>query len=89
LRRNHRLLSEFVAAREDLSGRVFAGAPFAFLAHESADGDAVVEAARERDLLVVPGRFFEDDDRFRVSLGGDPDEMAAALDVLGEALDAV
>lgn len=87
LRANHDLLRSFVADRDDVSGRVFEDAPFAFLAHESADGDAVVDAAWERDLLVVPGRFFEDDERFRVSLGGDPGEMAEALAVLGETLD--
>lgn len=89
LRANHQLLAEFVAGRGDVSGPAFDGAPFGFLAHESADGDAVVEAAWKRGLLVVPGRFFDDDERFRVSLGGDPEEMAAALDVLGETLDAV
>lgn len=88
LRANHDLLVEFVADRDDLSGRTFAGSPFAFLSHEDADGDAVVDAAWERDLLVVPGRFFGDDERFRVSLGGDPDEMSDALAVLGETLDA-
>jgi aspartate/methionine/tyrosine aminotransferase len=89
LRANHGRLVEFVDARDDVVGTVPDGSPFAFLAHESADGDAVADAADDRDLLVVPGRFFEDDERFRVSLGGDPDEMAAALDVLGETLDAL
>ena len=89
LRANHERLRTFVEGRDDVEGTVRAGSPFAFLAHESADGDAVVEAALARDLLVVPGRFFEDEDRFRVSLGGEPGEMDAALDVLGATLDAV
>lgn len=89
LRGNHELLAEFVAGRDDVAGPVPDGSPYAFLAHESADGDAVADAADDRDLLVVPGRFFEDDERFRVSLGGAPEEMAAALDVLGETLDAL
>lgn len=87
LRANHEQLASFVAGRDDIDGPVDDGSPFAFLAHARADGDAVAEAASERDLLVVPGRFFDDEDRFRVSLGGDPAAMAEALDVLGETLD--
>jgi aspartate/methionine/tyrosine aminotransferase len=89
LRANHDLLASFVAEREDVDAMVDDESPFGFLAHEGVDGDAVADAAWQRDLLVVPGRFFEEDDRFRVSLGGDPEEMAAALDVLGETLDAL
>lgn len=89
LRENHDVLRAFVADRGDLRGPVDDGAPFAFLAHDEHDGDAVAEAAWDRDLLVVPGRFFEDSDRFRVSLGGDPGAMNEALDALGATLDAL
>lgn len=89
LRANHDRLAAFVEGRDDLTGPVFPGSPYAFLAHEGADGDEVAAAGRERDLLAVPGRFFDDDDRFRVSLGGDPDAMDEALSVLGETLDAL
>jgi aspartate/methionine/tyrosine aminotransferase len=37
---------------------------------------------------VVPGRFFEMPDYFRIGLGGDVDMTAASLEVLGRALDA-
>ena len=87
LRENHDLLQGFVGERPDLSGPVFEGASYAFLAHDSADGDEVVEAAQERDVLVTPGRFFEDEARIRVSLGHDPDEMRAALAAFEDALD--
>lgn len=87
LRSNHDLLADFVAGRDDVTGPVFDGASFGFLGYDGGDGDEVVQAARDRDLLVVPGRFFDDPDRFRVSLGGDPEEMADALAVLGETLD--
>lgn len=85
--KNHDLLWTFVAERGDLDGPVFDGATYAFLAHGSADGDEVVEAAWEAGILVTPGRFFEDSDRFRLSLGHDPDEMQAALDAFGDVLD--
>jgi aspartate/methionine/tyrosine aminotransferase len=80
-------LTEFVADRPDLAGPVYDGCTYAFPAHDSADGDEVAAAAEERDLLVVPGRFFGDGDRFRVSLGREPAAMDAALDALGATLD--
>jgi aspartate/methionine/tyrosine aminotransferase len=89
LSRNADLLSSFVADRPDLHGPVFEDAGYAFLAFEGADGDAVAEAAEDRGLLVVPGRFFDDPDRFRVSLGRDTDHVREALSVLGETLDAL
>lgn len=89
LRTNHAQLSSFVDGRDDVVGEVPPDSTYAFLGHEEADGDEVVAAANDRDLVVVPGRFFDDDDRFRVSLGRDPDHVSAALSVLGEVLDAV
>ncbi len=87
IRGNADLLRTFVADRPDLSGPVFDGATFAFLQHDAADGNEVVEAALEAGVLVTPGRFFEDPERVRVSLGHDPEEMRAALGVFGEVLD--
>ena len=84
---NYDLLASFVADRPDLEGFVAPGCPFAFLAHDEADGDRVVQAASERDLLVVPGRFFNDSDRFRASLGGEPSAMQEALATLERVLD--
>lgn len=82
-------LAAFVDARSDLSGAVHADAPVAFLGHETASGDHVASMAGDAGVLVVPGRFFDDPDRFRVALGGDPADAAAALDSLGQVLDRV
>lgn len=87
LAENAALLAEFADARDDVSGEVSAGCPFAFLAHESADGDEVAAAAEDAGVLVVPGRFFGERDRFRVSLGRAPGEMDRALRALAGALD--
>jgi aspartate/methionine/tyrosine aminotransferase len=87
--RNWRALAEFVDDRDDLLGPVFDGSTYAFLAHETADGDAVTAAAADRDLLVVPGRFFERPERFRVSLGRDPERNAMALEILETTLDEI
>lgn len=87
LARNAALLEEFVDRRQDLVGPVYDGSTYALLAHESADGDAVAEAALDADLLVVPGRFFEAPERFRVSLGRDTKHVREALEVLDGVLD--
>jgi aspartate/methionine/tyrosine aminotransferase len=86
---NYERLASFVAERDDLSGTVHAGSSFALLAHESADGDTVAEAAWDEGLLVVPGRFFDRPASFRLSLGRDAEEVAGGLRVLGDVLDAV
>ena len=80
-------LRSFVKDRADLSGSVYDGVSFGFLRHARADGDAVAEAAWEHGVLVVPGRFFDDESRFRVSLAGEPTAMADGLAALGRALD--
>ncbi|WP_224449632.1 pyridoxal phosphate-dependent aminotransferase [Haloprofundus salilacus] len=84
---NYDLLAAFVKGRSDLSGEVHDGCSYAFLSHESADGDAVSEAAWEEGVLVVPGRFFDDASSFRLSLGRAPDEVDAGLDAFGAVLD--
>ena len=84
---NHALLAAFVEGRDDLSGFVAPGSTFAFPSHRRADGDAVVEAAWEAGVLVVPGRFFDDPERFRLSLGRRPEAARAGLDALGAVLD--
>ena len=85
--RNGVLHPTFVDGRTDLAGTVHDGAPYALLSHERADGDRVAETAWDRDLLVVPGRFFGAPDAVRVSLGGDPDAMGDALSAFGTLLD--
>ena len=91
---NHDLLDSFVSERPDLDGFVAPGCPYALLSHvgaegERTDGDHVVETADEQGLLVVPGRFFDAPNRFRVSLGGAADEMHEALAILGSSLDSL
>jgi aspartate/methionine/tyrosine aminotransferase len=80
-------LATFVAERPALAGTVHDDATFALLTHERGDGDAVFEAAWDEGVLVVPGRFFDRPDAFRLSAGGPPDEVRDGLDVLGDVLD--
>jgi aspartate/methionine/tyrosine aminotransferase len=87
LAENHERLAAFVAERDDLSGEVHAGSSFSLLAHEAAAGDTVAERAWDEGLLVVPGRFFDASESFRLSLGRDIEEVAGGLRVLGDVLD--
>jgi aspartate/methionine/tyrosine aminotransferase len=87
LRENAETLRTFVAEREDVTGEVPDGSPFALLDTGDADGDQVAAAAWEAGVLVVPGRFFDAPDRVRVSLGRSPERGAAALRAFGEVLD--
>lgn len=87
LRRNHELLADFVAGRDDLTGPIHDDCSFGFVAHDRADGDEVARAAHEAGVLVVPGRFFDDPSRFRLSAGRDTDAVREGLAVLGDVLD--
>jgi aspartate/methionine/tyrosine aminotransferase len=87
LRENAALLREFLDQRDDVEGFLATGSPFAFLDPVNATGDEVTEAAWEEGLLVVPGRFFGDEDRIRVSLGRTPAETEPGLDALATVLD--
>ena len=89
VRANHDLLSGFVSGRDDLTGPVFDGATLGFLSHDAADGDTVTETGLEEDLVVVPGRFFDDPHRVRVSLSKTPAVSARALQSFQRALDSL
>lgn len=87
LEENADLLASFVAERDDVTGYVDSGSTFAFLEPEHVDGDRLAERAWSQGTLVVPGRFFDDPERVRVSLGADPHDVAVGLDELGTHLD--
>lgn len=89
LRRNHELLSSFVATRNDLSGCIPEGCTFGFVRHERADGSELAEAAWNAGILVVPGRFFDMSEGIRLSAGRDTDEVRAGLEAFGELLDSL
>jgi aspartate/methionine/tyrosine aminotransferase len=80
-------LQTFLRERSSLEGTVHEPCPFAFPAHTSADGDRVAEAAWDAGVLVVPGRFFGDPDRFRIAAAAGPAVTQRALDAFGAVLD--
>ena len=87
LAENTELFEAFLAERDDVEGFLAEGSTFAFLDPVNVDGNELAATAWEEGVLVVPGRFFGDEDRIRVSLGRNPSEIAPALDALGAVLD--
>jgi len=85
--RNATLLSSFVERRSALTRTPPADCAYGVLEHESCSGTELADAAADAGVLVVPGRFFGDKQRVRVSLGGSPEEMEAALSAFGDVLD--
>ena len=86
LERNYDRLAAF-ADRDTIVGHPFPGSSFAFLGHKSADGDAVVEAAKDAGVLVVPGRFFGAPNRFRVCACRPTDTVERGIGRLGAVVD--
>jgi aspartate/methionine/tyrosine aminotransferase len=85
---NRRLLDAFLDSRHDLECfRPPAGTVvFPRLAH--GDTETFLNLLRKKyDTTVVPGRFFEMPQHFRIGIGGETDSLRAGLDRLGAALD--
>lgn len=90
LKRNRRLFNEFVATRDDLDCMPAKHGITAFPKWQGGDTeplDALLRASY--DTSIVPGRWFEMPNYFRVGLGGDSYMLAEGLARLGSALDAL
>lgn len=88
LARNRALFNAFAARRDDLHTAPLSHGITAFPRLLAGDPDALDAHLRERhDASIVPGRWFEAPDRFRVGLGGATDVVAEGLARLGAALD--
>ncbi|HJU54185.1 MAG TPA: aminotransferase class I/II-fold pyridoxal phosphate-dependent enzyme [Pyrinomonadaceae bacterium] len=90
LETNARLLNSFLASRDDLDWlpHKFGTVSFPRLKRGSADELCAVLAAKY-ETSVVPGRFFERPEHFRIGIGGDTDALKEGLDRLGRALDEI
>jgi aspartate/methionine/tyrosine aminotransferase len=54
------------------------------------DVDALCALLREKyETSLVPGRFFEMPEHFRLSIGGDTEMLSGGLERLGAALDEI
>jgi len=88
LRRNRALANAFFAARGDLECAPMAHGITAFPRLVHGDPEALDDLLRTRfDTGIVPGRWFEMADHFRIGVGGPTEMVAEGLARLGAALD--
>ena len=88
LERNRALANHFFAGRSDLEVMPMVDGVTAFPRLASGKVDALHDLLREKyDTSIVPGRFFEMPDRFRVGVGGASDMVEEGFARLGAALD--
>lgn len=83
---NHQLLADFVERRDELGGVVHEGATYAFLEPTDESAAEIVDAAWEEGILLVPGRFYGEPGKFRISAGRSPTDVEVSLGRLAEML---
>lgn len=90
LQTNRPILQKFIASRKDLMAiRADAGTT-AFPQMASGKVDALCQLLREKyETSVVPGRFFEMPNHFRIGIGGRTELLEEGLKRLGKALDEI
>jgi aspartate/methionine/tyrosine aminotransferase len=88
LKANRLLIDRFLDSREDLEvvRPQFGTVLFPRLMKESVEN--LCALLRDKyDTTVVPGKFFEMDEHFRIGIGGNTDTLAGGLERLSSALD--
>ena len=90
LDRNRRLLNEFLDTREDLETVRPHFGTVMFPRVRRGSSDELCRLLREKyETSVVPGRFFEAPEHFRVGIAGDTETLEKGLERIGHALDEV
>jgi aspartate/methionine/tyrosine aminotransferase len=85
---NRALLKEFFTSRRDLLAIWPEAGTIAFPQLSSGHADAFCQLLREKyETSVVPGRFFEMPEHFRVGVGGKTEDVREGLTRIGAALD--
>jgi aspartate/methionine/tyrosine aminotransferase len=88
LDRNRRLLNDFLDAREDLEVVRPEFGTVMFPRVRLGTSEKLCQLLREKyETSVVPGRFFEMPEHFRIGIAGDTDVLESGLERLGMALD--
>jgi len=88
LGRNRSLFNDFVSGRDDIECMAAMHGVTAFPRWIGGDTEPLDALLRSKyDTSIVPGRWFDMPSYFRVSLGGDADNVAEGLARLGAALD--
>ena len=85
---NRAAFNSFLATRADLECAPHEHGTVAFPRWRGGDADELCELLRDKyETTVVPGRFFDAPEHFRVGLGCEPDILRAGLERLAAALD--
>ena len=87
LKTNRGLVNSFLASREDLETVPPTAGTIFFPRVISGNVDRLCELLAEKyETSVVPGRFFEMSNHFRLGIGGDSETLREGLERLGQAL---
>lgn len=90
LDRNRALAADFIARRPDIDCAPPRHGITAFPRLIGGDVDRLhLLLGEQYDTSIVPGRWFEMPDHFRIGLGGDSDLLEEGLERIGQALDAL
>jgi len=90
LDRNRRLLNEFLDTRADLEVVRPEFGTVMFPRVRRGTSETLCQLLREKyETSVVPGRFFEMPEHFRIGIAGDTDVLESGLERLGMALDEI
>jgi len=90
LEQNRDLANNFFSTRDDLETSPITDGMIAFPRLLTGDVDALCALLREKyETSLVPGRFFEMPEHFRLSIGGDTKMLSGGLERLGAALDEI
>lgn len=88
LQTNQPILEKFLMSRRELFAIPAKEGTTAFPQLASGNVDALCQLLREKyDTSVVPGRFFEMPDHFRIGIGGKTEMLEEGLKRIGKALD--
>jgi aspartate/methionine/tyrosine aminotransferase len=88
LEANNRVLNEFYSTRKDLDAIPHEFGTTSFTRLRKGNVDEFCGLLSEKyETSVVPGRFFEMPQHFRIGLGGEPETLREGLERLGRALD--
>jgi aspartate/methionine/tyrosine aminotransferase len=87
---NRALLKSFLDSRKDLLAIWPVAGTIVFPQLIAGHTDAFIQLLREKyETGVVPGRFFEAPDHFRMGIGGPTDQLREALSRVSAALDEI
>lgn len=90
LETNRPILQNFLASRSDLFAIPADQATTSFPQLSSGHVDALCQLLRDKyDTSVVPGRFFEMPNHFRIGIGGKPEMLEEGLNRLAKGLDEI